>query len=368
MAAYETLFETLKPHLHGMNKARIKFLTRLIIALIASNTISYEYLARKIETQTKLSSVYRRIQRFFASFKIDDFTAARLIAALVPIGQSGWILTLDRTNWKFGKMNINFLVLGVAYNGVAIPLFWNLLDKRGNSNWKERIDILNRFIACFGKDVIECFTADREFIGHHWLSYLKDEGIPICIRTKDNIHITDTKGVLKPGKFLFSQLGTGEYSILEQRQTMGIVFDIVGCKLPTGEYLILLCSVEAELALDFYSARWEIETLFNCFKTRGFNFESTHVTDFKRLSRIFTIMAFTLCWIHNVGEMLNHQKEIPLKKHGRKAKSIFRLGFEQIAQAISSINVMKKRFILMVELFSSSIKHLENKKYELLTW
>ncbi len=98
MVAYETLFETLKPHLNGMNTTRVKFLCRLIIALITSNTISYEYLARKIETQTKLASVYRRIQRFFAFFEIDDFTAVRLIASLVPIGQGGWILTLDRTN------------------------------------------------------------------------------------------------------------------------------------------------------------------------------------------------------------------------------------------------------------------------------
>jgi hypothetical protein len=40
---------------------------------------------------------------------------------------------MDRTNWKFGKVNINYLVLGVAYKGMAIPLFWDLLDKKGNS-------------------------------------------------------------------------------------------------------------------------------------------------------------------------------------------------------------------------------------------
>ncbi len=122
------------------------------------------------------------------------------------------------------------------------------------------------------------------------------------------------------------------------------------------------------MALDFYRARWEIETLFSCFKTRGFNFESTHVTDFERLSRIFTVLAFTLCWIHNVGELLNCQKQIPVKKHGRKAKSIFRLGFEQLAQAISSIGLVKKRFMLMIDLFSSSNACLHNPKYKSLTW
>ncbi len=107
--------------------------------------------------------------------------------------------------------------------------------------------------------------------------------------------IADRNGDLKPGGRLFSHPGTDEYSILEQRPTMGLVFDIVGCGLPTGEYSILLCTFDADMALDFYRARWEIETLFSGFKTRGFNFESTPVTDFERLSRIFAVMAITLC-------------------------------------------------------------------------
>ncbi len=179
---------------------------------------------------------------------------------------------------------------------------------------------------------------------------------------------TNRNGVLKPGSRLFSRLATNEHSILRQRRTMGLIFDIVGYRLPSGEDLIPLCVLDIETALDFYRARWEIETLFSCFKTHGFNFESTQVTDFERLSRIFTVVAITLCWVLNVGEILNRQKEMPLKKHGRKAKSIFRLGFEQLAQVISSLSLMKKRFILMVELFSPSIMQLKNLKYKCLTW
>ncbi len=103
MAAYETLFETLQTHLDGMNKARIRFLAMLIIALIRAGTISNECLARRIETQSKFASVYRSIQRFFALFEIDSFIVAKLIASLVPIGRCGWILTVDRIHWKFGK-------------------------------------------------------------------------------------------------------------------------------------------------------------------------------------------------------------------------------------------------------------------------
>ncbi|HAT8797519.1 TPA: IS4 family transposase, partial [Legionella pneumophila] len=30
----------------------------------------------------------------------------------------------DRTNWRWGKKDINILMLSVVYKGIAIPLFW----------------------------------------------------------------------------------------------------------------------------------------------------------------------------------------------------------------------------------------------------
>lgn len=41
---------------------------------------------------------------------------------------------MDRTNWKFGEANINILMLGITYKGIAYPLLFSMLDKRGNSN------------------------------------------------------------------------------------------------------------------------------------------------------------------------------------------------------------------------------------------
>ena len=93
-------------------------------------------------------------------------------------------LTLDRTNWQWGKMNINILVLAIAYKGVAIPIYWLLLNKKGNSNSRERIALLKRFIKQFGKDKIIAVLADREFIGATWFKWLKKEGIDFHIRIK----------------------------------------------------------------------------------------------------------------------------------------------------------------------------------------
>ncbi len=62
-------------------------------------------------------------------------------------------------------------MLCVVYHGVAFPLMFSMLPKRGNSNSKERIDLINRYIKLFGKDTIDCIVADREFIGKQWLAF-----------------------------------------------------------------------------------------------------------------------------------------------------------------------------------------------------
>ncbi len=85
-------------------------------------------------------------------------------------------LTLDRTNWKWGKRNINILMLAIVYRGIAIPILWTLLNKRGNSDTKERIALIQRFIAIFKDRIVNVF-ADREFIGEQWFTWLIEQDI-----------------------------------------------------------------------------------------------------------------------------------------------------------------------------------------------
>lgn len=85
-------------------------------------------------------------------------------------------------------------MLSVVYKGLSIPIMWTLLDKRGNSNTKERIELMNRFIKLFGSSCINYFLADREFIGHKWFKYLKENKISFYIRVKENAQIKNRNG------------------------------------------------------------------------------------------------------------------------------------------------------------------------------
>lgn len=95
---------------------------------------------------------------------------------MVPL-EDEWVLCLDRTNWKLGQTEINHLVLAVACWGFSISLFWCNLGKAGNSESTERINLVKRFLQTFPEQKIRYLTADREFIGHHWLSWLTENQI-----------------------------------------------------------------------------------------------------------------------------------------------------------------------------------------------
>ena len=90
-------------------------------------------------------------------------------------------------------------------------------------------------------------------------------------------------------------------------------------------------------AMADYARRWEIETLFGILKSRGFNLEDTHLKDPERLSKLTVLLTLAMCWALQTGEWLAQQKTIVIKKHGRKAKSVFRVGCDYIRDAVLNI-------------------------------
>lgn len=63
---------------------------------------------------------------------------ARWIFALFFHDKQSIYLTIDRTHWFWGKAKINIFVLGVAYEGLAIPLFGHVLPKQEILMWMNK--------------------------------------------------------------------------------------------------------------------------------------------------------------------------------------------------------------------------------------
>lgn len=103
------------------NKARLDCLTGMLIGLIKTRSVSLNEIAMGFPSDANPDSRYRRIQRFIHDYKINFDTVALFVMTLFRFTSGKHCLTLDRTNWKWGKKNINILMLAIAYKGVAIP-------------------------------------------------------------------------------------------------------------------------------------------------------------------------------------------------------------------------------------------------------
>jgi hypothetical protein len=113
-------------------------------------------------------------------------------------------------------------MLGIVHAGVAFPVAWSMLDKRGNSDSPERMPLVNAFLERFGERQIACLTADREFVGKEWLNYLLSDPLtPFRIPIRENHNLRQGKCILKVS-VVFQDLKPGQHRVLRaQRQLWG---------------------------------------------------------------------------------------------------------------------------------------------------
>src|SRR5215210_3114823 len=336
MADIRLLERTLRDNV-AWNRARINFLARFIIALIEVRTVNLSEVANVFLGHAKRESRYKRVQRFLRFFELPYAQVARFVVRLLQV-PAPWVITMDRTDWYLGETPLNVLVLGIAHRGVAFPLLWRVLPKKGCSDTRERIELVEEFVALFGRASLRYLCADREFVSLGWFAYLRRERLAFRIRLRANTKVTNGRGQSVQARHLFRSQRAGRAVLLKgARRLLGQELFVAGLRRADGEYVIVCAPDESASLLEEYARRWEIETLFGCLKTRGFCLEATHVTETERLRKLVGLLALAFCWAHLAGEWLAHQEPLKVKKHGRLAKSIFRHGFDHLRRILCNL-------------------------------
>lgn len=327
------------------NKARMDCFTMMLQALFKVRTVNLTSLALAFGGESKTESNYRRIRRFFKEFTMNFTVLASWIFKFFNLEKESIQLILDRTNWRWGKKDINLLVLSLTHKGIAIPLLWTLLPKKGNSDENERIEIIKLFMSNF-KNKISCLFGDREFIGDKWFTWLTEQTIPYCIRLKKNFITQNSRGQEVRVDRLFLHLKIGETLTLQKPRVLwSQKVYISALKLETGELLILASNTVVVDPIKEYGKRWEIETLFSCLKSRGFNFEDTHIVAPERISKLMALLTVAFCIAHKIGEWKSVIKTIKIKKHARKSYSYFRYGLDLIREIVLNPLVKKSKVL-----------------------
>lgn len=319
------------------DKRRIRFISLFVVSLIRVRSVKLSSLTSVFNPKVKEDSNYKRMQRFFRDFTIDYTMWAKFMVSALPV--RSFILTLDRTNWQFGKKDINILCLSIIYKNSSIPLCWDLLNKRGNSSFEERKEIISKAISILGKERIKCLIADREFGSGNFFRYLKKSSIEFHVRIKKTSIITKYKTKVSEVTSMISNFKAFKYIVIPGKK---IVYNeevyLSGMKTKGDDYMIIASSSLPEEAQGIYKQRWTIENLFGNMKTRGFNLEQTHMNKPERLKKLLALVALALLWCYLTGLWIEESIRIRIKNHGRKEKSTFRKGIDYLCLILNSIN------------------------------
>ena len=161
----------------------------LIHLLQDLQTVSLEELARRFPVPIQLRSRVKKIQRFLSlsQFNIKTVWFPILESWLKTEWQSNKTiyLAIDRSQWRA----INLLMVSMIYNNRAIPVYFFLLPKKGNSNLTQQKQVLEPALRLFKKYRI-IVLGDREFCGvelARWLS--EQEKVYLSLRLKKNEYV-----------------------------------------------------------------------------------------------------------------------------------------------------------------------------------
>ena len=368
-SVFSTALSSLLSQHTALSASRRETLAWLVLLVMQRGTVCLWRLAAHVAGRAETASVQRRFYRFFQFAHVDGAVAARIVADLLGLRGKPWVLAIDRTNWEFGKTCINILMISVEWRGCGVPLIWSLLPSAGNSGTAARTALLDRLHGAFPDLKIAMLTGDREFIGDAWMAWLAREKIPFVLRLRENQHVGRegyetwtiariAQGLKPGGKIILKGLcrlgrdGAGE--------APGVRLAVL--RLASGELLALACSSAPRHAFVRYRARWRIETMFGNLKTKGFHIEDTHLRDQAKLATLVAIAAIAMALSVKTGASAARLAPIPVKKHGRKAVSIFAKGLNALRKIFASADP-NHDFVFLETLISpksllKSLKHM----------
>ena len=342
------LYQTvLRPHL---NAAQSLMLEMLLLLIQANCQVRLATLARLFPQPIQYDSRVRSIQRFLAlpqlSVKLLWFplikgwirqeqskqplnrAQRRYLKQLKHRKHGYWILAIDRTQWK----KRNLFVVSLVWGTHALPLYWELLKHRGNSDLSAQQRLLKAVLPMFKRGTV-LLLGDREFHSPKLAQWLQQRGVHFALRQRKNFqmkapgeteYLALSKRGFQPGSREFYQ------GILGGKEDQIGPFNLAvywkrsyGKRKHKEPWYILSDLPTLEKTLAVYRCRWGIEQMFKDCKSGGYNLESAQVND-ERFLALMVLVAFAYSlttmqgqWIEKFGvekyaaRLKEHQEKTP---------------------------------------------------------
>ncbi len=295
-----------------LNKSEYVIFSILIKLLQIYRQVKLEKLAAKFPLPILFESRRKKLKRFLES---DRLTIEMIWTPIIK----KWIeenfkakeviyVAIDRTQWSM----INILMVSLVVNNRAIPLYFELLDHKGNSDLESQKSILSRVLYFLEKYKI-VVLGDREFCSvelARWLNAQKRTYF--CLRLRKSTYIELEKETwlslkelgLMPGMSVF-------YQGAKVTKTKGFSPVNIAAKwkgnyrgISTKEAWFLITNFNSlEQSIFAYKKRMGIEEMFRDFKQGGYDLEHTKLSG-HRLYSLLLLITFSYSQATLIGQAI----------------------------------------------------------------
>lgn len=256
----------------------------LVAVLQRERQVSLERLATLFAQPIQFESRRRNLQRFLVlpqlSAKAVWFPILKywLKQHLKPGKRV--LIVIDRTQWK----HHNLLMVSVVYQKRTIPLYWQVLDKQGQSSFAEQKAVLRPVFELVRRCRL-VVLGDREFHSVVLADWLRQQRVHFVLRLPKS---TTVEPSVNAGFTRLDELpqfpGIAVYEVqvhVTQQQGLGRFNLVTRWKRvyrqgQANQVWYLLTDLDTlEEALAWYSKRFAVEPMFRDFKSGGYHLEDT---------------------------------------------------------------------------------------------
>jgi hypothetical protein len=329
-AIKRALRQTLPARRNSHHEKHLNTLAALICGIVgAQHTQLPKIASRAPSLGAKPASRVKRLSRWVANNTVsyETYFLPFAQAVLATLAKQPLLLIMDGSVVGRGCVT---LMLNVVYGRRALPLAWIVVKgAKGHFPETSHCALVEQIRPHLPQDATVIFLGDGEFDGTDLQATIAGCGWQYVCRTAGNIliwcgeaHIPFTALGVEPDQIVL--VADAEVTQARYGPVLALAVWEVAYQAPL--YLVSNLT-DAELAIEWYRKRAQIETFFSDQKSRGFRIDKSHLGNPARLARLLLAACLAYLWMIYLGAVARRDGwDTIIHRTDRCDWSLFQLG------------------------------------------
>jgi len=330
----------------GMGRWQKQMLARFSYGVLLAHSCTLNVVAKRLTGQAEASSLERGLQRWLANERLvlKKLLGWWIAWVLQMWGKAPLLILVDETKLSD---HVAVMMVGVAYQGSAIPLVWRAYTVQAYPE-EGQVALMNGLLAQLQlhlpPDQATLLLADRGLgTSPSWQEHLSNTGWAYLLRVQRTTQILLPGQKPQPLRRLvgYGQTWTGRAQVFKkagwQWKWVYLVWE-VGYEEPC-----CLLSNQPHLTPGLYRRRFYHEVSFRDLKSDGFNWQLSRIWLPAHVERLLLVLALATLWSLTQGTIVLHL--YPLTRRQQRL-SLFRLGLDYLLQRLADVYCKRLKLFL----------------------